>query len=178
VLCYEDGSEHLQPIRRRFEINEPTCSWGQLAFAARPPHQTDAPSDFRGPAERNQWGYLQTSVSLGAYATSCRYWIYVLENPCPEKHLQALRIEPTGTDRLAIAGITLYRGREHPLRHRRLETLRVLLQEAVDPEQVEATIDPGIIARKYAVPAFMPQEWLKAKPVGWGEEDTGEKNRP
>lgn len=169
VLCYEDGSEHRQPIRRRFEINEPTISWGQLAFAARP-HQADAPLDFRGPAERNQWGEFQTSVSQGAYATPCRYWIYALENPRPEKGLKALRIEPTGADRLAITGLTLYHGREHPLRHRRLETLRVMLEEAVDPEQVEAAIDLGIIARQYAVPAFAPEEWLGAELVGWGEE--------
>lgn len=172
VLCYEDGSEHRQPIRRRFEINAPTISWGQLAFAARP-HQADAPLDFRGPAERNQWGEFQTSVSQGAYATPCRYWVYALENPRPEKGLKALRIAPTGADRLAIAGLTLYHGREHPLRHRRLETLRVRLEEAVDPEQVETTIDLGIIARQYAVPAFAPEEWLGAELVGWGEEAKG-----
>jgi hypothetical protein len=172
VLCYEDSSEHRRPIRRRFEINAPTISWGQLAFAARP-HQADAPLDFRGPAERNQWGEFQTSVSQGAYATPSRYWIYALENPRPEKGLKALRIEPTGADRLAITGLTLYHGREHPLRHRRLETLRVMLEEAVDPEQVETTIDLGIIARQYAVPAFAPEEWLGAELVGWGEEAKG-----
>ena len=175
VLCYEDGadcsspSEHRQPIRRRFEINEPTASWGQLAFAARP-HVEDAPLDFRGPAGRNEWGHLQTSASQGAYATSCRYWIYALENPYPAKGLKALRIEPTGVGCLALAGLTLYHGQEHPLRYRRLETLRAALEEAVETEQVEATIDLGIIARKYAVPAFAPQEWLEAELVGWGEE--------
>ena len=36
VLVYDDGSEHRQPIRRRFEINEAHVNWGQWAFAARP----------------------------------------------------------------------------------------------------------------------------------------------
>ncbi len=174
VLCYEDGLEHRQPIRRRFEVNEPTSSWGQVAFAARP-HQQHIPVDFRGPAERNMWGQLQTGVFQGAYATRGRYWIYALENPHPEKNLQGLRVEPTGADRLTIAGLTLYHGQEHPLRHRRLETLQVVLEEAVDPEQVEAAIDLGIIARKYAVPAHSPEEWLDAEVVGWGEEAEGAK---
>jgi hypothetical protein len=70
---------------------------------------------------------------------------------------------------MAIVGVTPYHGQEHPLRRRRLETVRVIL-ETVDSGQVEATIDLGIIARRYAVPARTPEEWLEAEVFGWCEE--------
>ena len=88
----------------------------------------------------------------------------------PDTPLQALRIEPLGSEEVVIAGITLFHGGEHPLRHRKLMTMRVLLRNAVDPKQVETAIDLGIIARRYSLPSFQPQEWLESELVGWGEE--------
>ena len=170
VLVYADGSEHRQAIRRRFEVNEPALQWGQLAFAARP-HTRDQAVDWRGPYARNAWGRSQTAVDSGDYRAPVRYWLYALANPHPERALAALRLEPTGADRLAVAGLTLYHGRLHPLQHRRLEAFRVTLppEEAAQPDQVRASVDLGVIARVYAVPAFEPEAWLGGELVGWGE---------
>ena len=171
VLVYADGAEHRQAIRRRFEINEPLIAWGQLPFAAQP-HTPGAPVDLHGPYTRNAWGRAQTAVDDGHYGL--KYWVYALANPHPEKELAAIRFEPSGTDRLAIAGVTLYHGEHHPLQHRRLSAFRVLLppEEAALPEQVQAEVDLGIIARKYAVPAFDPERWLQSDLQGWGEPRT------
>ncbi|MBI4786414.1 MAG: hypothetical protein HY782_05140 [Chloroflexi bacterium] len=128
ILRYADGSEHRQPIRRRFEISEPTNGWGQLAFAARS-HEQDRPLDWNGAHERGCWGANQTGVAQGYDLLSQRYWIYALPNPNPERPLAMLSLRSTGADTIAIAGITLYYGREHPLRYRRLETLRVTLPD-------------------------------------------------
>jgi hypothetical protein len=171
VLCCADGSEYRQPIRRRFEISEPTNAWGQLAFAARA-HDRDRPLDSMGPHERGSWGVNQTGVIQGAELSKQRYWVYALPNPHPDQSLTGLRLEATGADTFAIAGITLFYGREHPLRHRRLETMRVTLpnEEAITPGELRADIDLGIVARAYALPSFEPGEWLQAEPKGLGEE--------
>ncbi len=170
VLVYVDGGEHAVPIRRRFEVSQLWCGWGQLPFAARP-HTKDAPLEWRGPHERGMWGVNQTSVRA-ANSGGPAYWLYALANPEPARELAALRLEPTGADLLAVAGITLYHGRAHPLQHRRLQALRVTLpaDEAVQPDNLRAEVDLGVIARQYAVPAFDGERWLAAELQGWGEE--------
>jgi hypothetical protein len=170
VLVYADGSEHRQPIRRRFEINEAVTNWGQNAFAARP-HQQPIPLGFRGPIPPGAWGGFQTGVGSSSHEPAS-YWLYALENPYPDKVIRAIRLEPTGADCLAVAAITLYEGQEHPLRRRRLESLRVTLPAEMTLDGAETEVDLGTIARKYAVPAFVPEEWLGAPVVGWGEEPT------
>lgn len=181
ALVYGDGSEHRQPIRWRFEINGGPPSWGQRAFAARP-HVMDAPVDYRGPYLRNAWGRQQTSVQ----SSSGRYWVYALPNPHPDRPLRALRLEANGTAAVAVAALTQFYGREHPLRHRRLESFRVTLPPGVEGQvsgveeslaagstsvsdtqhaTPDTHIDLGIIARKYGVPAFDPDAWLRGEGI-------------
>ncbi|MBM3501743.1 MAG: hypothetical protein FJX74_24070, partial [Armatimonadetes bacterium] len=170
ALAYADGAEHRVPIRRCFEICDPWLSARQLVFAARP-HRKDTPVDWRGPYARGAWGWSQTATQSGGGAGPV-YWLYAMPNPGPERELVALRLEPAGADLLAVAGITLYHGRAHPLQHRRLQALRVILpqQEAALAEELAADVDLGVIARQYAVPAFDGERWLAAPLQGWGEE--------
>lgn len=187
VLVYGDGTEHRQPVRWRFEINGGTPMWGQRAFAARP-NVMDAPLDFRGPYDRNTWGRWQTSVQQ----SSGIYWLYALPNPHPDKALASLRLEPTGAAAVAVAAITGYHGADHPLRHRQLQSFKVSFtpqaagetpgsgegsnaggangtvsagNAPASPAEVETSIDLGIIARKYAVPAFDPDAWLSGEGI-------------
>ncbi|HET7771000.1 MAG TPA: CehA/McbA family metallohydrolase [Chloroflexota bacterium] len=157
VLVYDDGSEHRQPIRWRFEVNSGPSTFGYRAFAARP-ERMDAPVEFRGPYNRNQWGYSQTSVS----PSNGRYWVYALPNPHPTKTIRALRLEPAkgATGVAAVAAVTLFTGQEHPLRHRQLQAFKITVPEALRGRFEEATVDLGVIARRYAVPAFDPTAWL------------------
>ncbi|HEX2517710.1 MAG TPA: hypothetical protein VH257_23600, partial [Chloroflexota bacterium] len=161
VLEYGDGSEHPQAVRWRFEINAAGPPWGQKAFAARS-LMTDAPVEFRGPYPRNGWGYAQTSVSQSHGAA----WLYALPNPYPQRPLRALRLEGSDAATVAVAGITAFFGQEHPLRHRRLQSFRVTLPEAVARiEDVKVEVDLGVIARTYAVPAFDPDAWLAGEGI-------------
>ncbi|HUW10812.1 MAG TPA: CehA/McbA family metallohydrolase, partial [Anaerolineae bacterium] len=169
ILTYGDGSEHRQAVRRRFEVGEAVQVWGQQAFASLR-HLEDEPRDWRGPYPATLWGKYQQGVNRSPTPGMLLYWIYALENPHPDRNLSTLRLAPTGAGRLAVAGITLYHGQEHPLRRRRLESMRVTLPEPALLEDVQTSVDLGIIARRYAVPAFDPEEWLADRPQGWGEE--------
>ena len=161
VLEYGDGSEHPQAVRWRFEINAAGPPWGQKAFAART-LVMDAPVEFRGPYPRNGWGFAQTSVSQSHGAA----WLYALPNPHPQRPVRAVRLEGSATATVAVAGITAFFGQEHPLRHRRLQSFRVTLPEAVARiEDVKAEVDLGVIARTYAVPAFDPDAWLAGEGI-------------
>ncbi len=169
VLAYADGSEHRQSIRRRFEVGEAKVAFGHWAFAARP-HIEEQPCGWRGPYPAGQWGQHQTGISQSRTFTELVYWIYALENPYPDKQVSTFRLESTGADRLAMAGITLYHGQEHPLRHQRLESLQVTLPEPALPDDVETDVDLGVIAHCYVVPAFDSERWLESESKGLGEE--------
>ncbi|MBM3957023.1 MAG: hypothetical protein FJ313_03095, partial [Gemmatimonadetes bacterium] len=185
VLVYEDGSEAATPIRRRFEVNQ-LMTRMQSGFAARP-HQGLTPLDFRGPYPRNMWGRMQTGVFIGDpaapppardYLESTRYpapsWsIYALPNPHPGKGIASMRVDPTGAAALAIGAVTLFAGGEHPLRHLPLESVRIDLPEGegpAAPQTADVDVDLGVVARRYAMPAFDPDAWLESSVHGWGED--------
>lgn len=172
ILVYKDGSETCQPIRRRFEISDASITpWGHLPFASRS-HNMVEPLDWRDPHPGNLWGLYQTSEDLGEFKAPVHYWIYALPNPHPEKQLAAIRLDANGAGRLAVAGITLFHGREHPLRYQRLEAIKIKLpdEDLADFKDIQMEIDQGIIARRYTVPSFHPEAWLNALPHGCGEE--------
>jgi hypothetical protein len=177
ILVYFDGSEHRQTIRWRFEINGGSPMWGQRAFAARP-HVMDAPLDFRGPYPRDAWGRYQTSVQQ----SSGRYWLYALPNPYPNRNLQSVRLEASGSTAVAVAALTCFFGQDHPLRHLQLQSFRLTLPSSADEasgeggaepratsdgqhSMPETAIDLGVIARKYAIPAFDPDAWLTGEGI-------------
>jgi hypothetical protein len=159
VLTYADGSEHRRPVRWRFEINGGPATFGLRAFAARP-NSMDQPLDFRGPYDKVLWGRAQTSVD----ASHGRYWVYALPNPHPNRTVASLRLEPAAERPngavVAVAAVTRFYGQDHPLRHRRLETFRVVLPESRDGSLPDVSVDLGVVARKYAVPAFDSDGWL------------------
>ena len=173
TLGYADGDEQSQPVRRRFEINS-TVAWGQMAFAARPQNATE-PVDINGPYPRGSWGHWQTGIAMSRARTSSYYWIYALPNPHPEKTVESLHLAATGSANVVVAGITLFTGKHHPLRHNQLESFRIVLPPEMDgapPEDTPVTVDLGTLARKYAVPAFDPDTWLKDEALGLGEAET------
>ena len=102
VLVYADGSEHRQPIRRRFEVNEAVTNWGQDAFAARP-HQQHVPLDFRGPLGR---------VSDGGRFVKSRAGQLLAVRAGKPSSRQGDPRGPPGADRRRLPG----RSRHHPVR--------------------------------------------------------------
>jgi hypothetical protein len=170
-LAYADGTELRRPIRRRFEIGEGLIMWGQWAFAARP-HVQDKIADWRGPYSGDnyddRWGVRQVAVGPTP-GRNIQYWLFALPNPSPNKEIARLIVESKGAGRIAIAGITVYDGKENPLRYRRLETLRVSVPQPISPNELECNIQPGVIGRRYSVPPFSPEGWLSEPVKGWGD---------
>ncbi len=183
VIVCADGLEHVVPIRRRFEVNQAQTRM-QSGFMNRA-HQGLMPVALRGPYPADMWGRFQTGVSLGlpGRPLSARedtlsrmkpapsWSIYAMANPSPKKRLKALRIEPTGAAAIGIGAVTKFNGTAHPLRHERLETVQVDLPRGADRATAGAgaDIDLGVIARRYEVQGFYPDEWLTAPVKGRGE---------
>ncbi|MBE3071806.1 MAG: hypothetical protein IMZ67_02420, partial [Acidobacteria bacterium] len=168
VFLYDDGTEARAPIRRRFEVNALTTPWGHLPFAA-VAHRSDRPTTLNSPlGDATQWGSLQLGVWEGSYPNGPQQgppvtvWICALPNPAPDRRLRALAFEAMTEDFLAICGITLFRGRENPLRYDRLTLYRVTLPgPASDGDgRWKATIDLGVIARSYLLHGFDAAQWL------------------
>ncbi|MAG34893.1 MAG: hypothetical protein CL878_01365 [Dehalococcoidia bacterium] len=154
-LTYADGTEESREIRWRFEINHSGTVWGQNAFAARPEGQ-DEYIDFRATHSGEAWGRAQTSVVQG----TGRYWVYALPNPRPAAELPSVRLAATGDTVVAIAGMTLYHGQEHPLQRQRLESFRITLAaNGTAADEVALAVDLGILARRYQVRPFDPAAW-------------------
>jgi hypothetical protein len=183
ILVYADGSEHRTAIRRRFEVDQ-LMTRAQSGFMTRT-QQGLTPLPVRGPYPEDMWGRYQTGASVGpagrppsprehlqARMKPAPSWsIYALENPGPRQRLKSLRIEPTGAAAIGIGAITKFSGQAHPLRHERLETVRIALPPGADAAKAAAgaDVDLGVIARRYEVQGFDPRAWLAAPVKGRGE---------
>jgi hypothetical protein len=168
ALIYADGTEHVQPIRRRFEINPCTPQgWGMGVFAAVGEGMPYALPP-KASTEIADWGYLQTGVGFrgSAFAT----WVYALENPHPHKELAALELRRVGSSPVAVLGLTLYSGPGHPLRHVPSRVYRLLLpaDEKTKPSELKTELDMGVVLRQYAAPGQVDEKWLQAAEAGLG----------
>jgi hypothetical protein len=172
VLVHDDGTETRLPLRRRFEVHSPTYSWGRMAFAARP-HRLDGPRGLADPLARGtDWGELQTVVADSGYtfAGTGTLWVSALANPRPDRPLRALRLEARSEDAVALCGLTLFHGRENPLRLERLRLYRLTLPlPGVEPGRWKVEVDLGIVGRTILPAEFDPEAWLAAPDAGLGE---------
>src|SRR5262245_154904 len=105
VLVYTDGSEHRQPIRRRYEVQTPSFPLGQWCFAAAP-HLGNSATRLDDPLRNGLgWGLLQTGVHTDALEGPS-LWLWTLPNRAPEKPIRALRIEARSESSLVVCGLT------------------------------------------------------------------------
>jgi hypothetical protein len=177
VLTYEDATEAVLPIRRRFEVNSLSTGWGHLSFSS-VPHRQDVPRQLADSLPNGyMWGDLQIGVWDSSYPsdpalpTNATLWICALVNPHPDLPIKSLRLKAASADLLAVCGLTLYHGRENPLRYRRLSLFRLTLPEpaAEDRERWEVGVDMGVVVRTLVPGNFKTQEWLAAPVAGLGE---------
>ena len=174
ILVYEDGKEQAIPVRRRFEVNSPTTTWGHLSYASLA-HRKDAPRKLTDALQDGTgWGELQTVEYENAYGGGPlgNIWICALENPQPDREIKALRLEAAGEEPLLVCGLTLFHGKENPLRYKRLNLYRLTLPEATaeESERWKVDVDLGIVARRYVLPEFSSDAWLAAPGKGLGEQ--------
>jgi hypothetical protein len=170
ALVYEDGSERSFPVRRRFEVNPPGAPWGLECFNARQSNSWQA-AKLQDPLARGtDWGNLQ-QTALPQPLSRTVFWIWALDNPAPDRRVRALRLQAAGEDYLVVCGLTLYHGRQNPLRHERRRLYRITLPSptAEEPNRWKVAVDLGIVCRTFARGEFRPEEWLKAETAGLGE---------
>jgi hypothetical protein len=182
VVVFADGSEHRQTIRRRFEINQVQTRM-QSGFASRQ-HQGITSLPKRGPYPNNAWGRWQTGVMVGDTPADGRtaakddkqgrgnpppsWTIYALELPDSTKLVSSVRIESTGATAIAIGAITMFDGRDNPLRHQPLETV-VIDSDGKSADEIDVNVDLGVVARQQDIRSFDGDAWLANPVKGWGE---------
>jgi hypothetical protein len=174
IFVYDDGSEQKFPLRRRFEVNAPSLRWGHLPFNSLS-HRQDAERRLTDPLRSgSDCGWLQQAEEDNTYGQDVSpgpmfagsvgtLWISALPNPNPQHRIRSLRLRSTADDLFFLCDITLFHGRDNPLRLERLSVYRITLPEAA-PETIErwkVDIDLGVVARSYALGAFEHEAWLQ-----------------
>jgi hypothetical protein len=168
VLVYEGGTEKRLPMRRRFEVSSPLVGWGHLCFAALA-FREEFPRRLTDPlADGEDWGRLQMAMTSNSDSGP---WICALPNPDPERQLTEVKFEATCEDPLVVCGLTLFHGKESPLRQERLSVYRFTLPEATaeNKDRWKISVDLGVIARSYAWNRFESNAWLSSPEAGLGE---------
>ncbi len=166
-LEYMDGTKHIQPIRARFEVGiawheSPGPAWLALPFKM---HETVDP--VAPPSGGANWGGLQS----GVWEAHEEPLVYAMPNPNPDKKLKALKIRGYSKSPLIIAGITLYNGSSHPLRHLPRRTYHIASPGS--PSKVEkAEVDLGVITRTFQSHEPRSEKWL-ASPGTSEKENKG-----
>jgi len=157
-LAYADGTKATVPVRARFEVRmaeSPGPPWLAVPFRK---WETMDPAN---PPQGAQWGWAQTGVS-GFNGTP---WVYAMPNPHPGKTLASLTIRGLQDSPLLVAGLTLYCGASHPLRHLPRRTYRVQVPEG-QPDIQKAEVDLGGVARIEKTPGPCGKKWLTSPYVG------------
>jgi hypothetical protein len=176
IFVYEDGTESALPLRRRFEVNSPSVHWGHLSFAA-VPHRQHATRQL-GDSLDNAfgWGDLQIGIWDSSYPGGPNLpsretlWLCALANPFPERTIKALRFRAADKDPLLICALTLFDGKENPLRYDPITLYRITLPEAsAQSDRWKVTVDLGVVTRIHSSNQFEAEEWLSAPRAGLGE---------
>src|SRR5438552_3064330 len=162
------------PIRRRFKVNSPSVEWGHQCYAALP-HVREAPRKLHEALpDATMWGHVQLGVGddlPSDQSPPAFIWVWPLPNPEPERNLKALRLKPASEEPLMVCGLTLYHGKENPLRLAPLHVYRITVPEptASEPGRWSLGVDLGVVARSYTLNDFDAESWLAAPGKGLGE---------
>ena len=178
VLVYEDGTERALPIRRRFEVNTPSTPWNDDAFTAIRHYQT-----IYKPLTADQHvmppRFVQNRLATD-WPRRPTLWLCALENPEPDRALKEVRFEARDEDLLFVCGMTLFEGKENPLRYERLHVYRITLPEpSADPtERWKLDVDLGVVTRTYKLEQFEEEKWLSEPAKGLGQMADPEQPSP
>jgi hypothetical protein len=170
-LRFSDGTRTEVPIRRRFEVNDAYLDYGHLPFAARP-HRMPVLLDWRGPHGDMQWGRNQQTVDGPAYGRwngwPANWWVHAVPNPRPDVPIREIRLEGVA-GWVAVGGITLFAGSAHPLRHRPLETVRIVSSDGLPTDANGISVDLGMLGHRRWSLGSVTEDWVDAGVQGWGE---------
>jgi hypothetical protein len=167
ILVYEDGSEKAIPIRRRFEVNSLSIPWGHHSFHAMP-HPQNGPRKLTDPlSDGTGWGNLQTVVHGNGYPSGPTLWISALANPEPDRSIREIRFEAASEASFVLCGLTVFEGKENPLRYERLKLYRLNTPKS----KMDLSVDLGVVGRVYPLATFDAETWLQSPAKGLGETD-------
>ena len=155
---YADGSRAVQPVRGRFEVamaESPGPPWLAVPF-----HMWEGIDPVNYPAGMD-WARAQTGTT-GATGVPL---LHAMPNPHPEKTLKALVVRGLLESPLLLAGLTLYRGGSHPLRHLPRRSYRVVTPGG-SPEIEAAEVDLGGVARIEKTGGPRGKKWLASPHAG------------
>ena len=119
VLMYGDGTQHIQPVRGRFEVamaESPGPPWLAMPF-----NMWEA-VDPVNPPSGMRWGQAQPGLRNANGVPL----VYAMPNPHPEQKIRSLVIRGVQESPLLVAGLTLYKGSAHPLAHLPRRTYRAV----------------------------------------------------
>ena len=172
-LTYTDGSTHVQPIRARFEVGMLATESPGPAWLAVPCTMWET-ADPTGPVpDGMKWGLMQYGMPHGHAWHRGNLLVYAMPNPCPGRRLRSLRIRARDESPIVVAGLTLYQGADHPLRHLPRRAYRVRTKGKA-PKIKDAQVDLGLVARTEHTPGRRGKSWLarpgQPEPEGRGED--------
>ena len=163
ALNYKDGTQHVQPIRGRFEVamaESPGPVWLAMPF-----NMWQAIDAVNPPSDMS-WGRVQS----GLRGTSGVPLVYAMPNPYPKKKIQSLTIRGTQQSPLLVAGLTLYKGRSNPLCHLPRRIYRVKTP-GKSPRVEKAEVNLGGVARIEHTSGPRNKTWLKSQYIGLGNNN-------
>ena len=165
-----DGSQHVVPIRERFEISDIPL-WGQLPFLAIPDQQHELIARWQGP-----WGHAGYRQTEAAQSHARDYFLWLWSNPRPDVPLRSIELVP-GTRRVLVAAITLGLVDENPLTHTGAVPVRIDLKSSelasrpldAGPNDVCIAVDRGVAGYTYPLSQKSAEAFLQDPFAGWGE---------
>ena len=161
-FMFEDGSVVEQELRRRFEIHDTHVPWGHHPFVSRNCREfiSVAVDDKKGP-----WGRTQTGTITENGSDLEAWWLFVWDNPHPEKIIEKIDLVASGPTAVALGAITLCDEAADPFVWAGRKEIAVDVGN--DDEVPGLSMDRGVIARQEAL--FVPTEdYLTSEESGWG----------
>ncbi|MBI4553301.1 MAG: CehA/McbA family metallohydrolase [Candidatus Latescibacteria bacterium] len=168
VFRFTGGEAVRVPIRERFEVGAVAPAQGGGApFLAVPDQKESLMPRYQG--EWSLMGRRQTEASRGG---ARGYYLWVWENPHPDRMIESIVLEPGGR-KFLIAAITLAHVDEPPFCRTGKREVKITLPQAEDAEkpfQVEVDVDRGVATYPFPLPDQPADEFLSNDFKGWGEE--------
>jgi len=162
-IHYADGQTVTVPVRAGYELLRSERIWGQQPYAAVPMNDMQV-FDFMNPAVRGKyvWGRMQTDSEMGSGSA----WIYAHENTRPDVAIDSITVQGMDEDAVCVAGLTLYEGPGHPLRHNPRRYFKLKLPKGAKLTSLD--VDMGVLVRDAGNATPRDRRWLKAADAGLG----------
>lgn len=169
VLRYTDGTEHVVPIRRRFQINEFKTGWGNGGFECIPhtkPQSFRSSTDefMRGQKATHGWGNSLFNSYPGGVDCEMVHWLWAVENPHPDRDLISIAFVPkAGT--VFVFGMTGSSLKSNPIRWDATKRVKLTLPKGIELNEFgdcdDLDADLGCIALSFPSHDYGNHDWEK-----------------